>query len=946
MLASSRVGARRAMAHVAATALALTLVACGARTGTEDDPHREGVLPPLGPEVCNGLDDDGDGLLAVGVLDGGARDAGDAAGPDAGPRDAAVLDDAGMDGGSLDAGGLDAGSFDAGRMDAGRMDAGRMDAGMDLDLRVDEDFRDSLGRYIVDAHCGACGSACRPSRPHELETHCGLVAESPTCMATRCDPGFTPSRTGRCVPIHERLCLSCADDGDCGDFVGAACDDVGGEQRCTIDCALGCPDGYACREGVCAPESGSCTCEAGDDFALACALHDPEGNRCAGTAACRDGVLSACTAPADVCDEVDNDCNGVIDDPYRDARGAYILDIHNCGECGVDCTLSRIPEGDLVCGGDPFAPSCVLRCPDTEDGIMPGDRIDADRDIATGCECTVSSLDDQPGPVRTSGEMLDVNCDGADGIVVESLYVAPDGDDAGPGSPTRPMRTVEAAIARASMSIGTPMPRTHVFVASGTYTESVELRDGVRVHGGYRRDFLALDPDGFRVEIRAPVGTTAPGQAAVVIRGAGTSETVLEWLTVRGLDATMASQATFGIYALDPGPRLSIRECEIRAGVGGAGTAGVDGTAGTSFTTLPTEGEDPRGAEEDVTHACIGGVDRNRVLGGRGGQNSCGGVDVSGGDGGTAGCPMFAAFQASGSVGRSAGATVGGEGGSGGQDSQGPITRETGTCSTDVCCGLADFSVPTDFTGPQPGRPGAGGRNGTAGGACSEPFGRFVGDAWMGVAPTAGTTGTPGAGGGGGGAGGGAQMEWFSFTCEFADGLGGGGGGGGAGGCGGTPGTPGTSGAPSVAILVRYSSPEMASRGLFDLRASLLAPSDGGSGGDGGAGGDGGRGANGAFGGSLLRSERSTPTLSGPFAGGRGGAGGNGGAGGGAGGGCGGYSAGVWFTGISSEPMGVAGWRTNNTFALGQGGRAGRGGGGAAPGPRGAAGMSVDVVVR
>jgi hypothetical protein len=619
-------------------------VACGARSGTENDPEDARGLPALGPEICNGLDDDGDGWLAAGVLDGGGA-------LDGGSRDARV-EDAGdpRDGGGADGGGMDAG--DGGGMDAGGRDGGASD----LDLFVDEDFRDAIGRYVVDDHCGACDQPCRASRPNELEAHCGLVAESPTCMATRCAAGFTPSRTGRCVPIHERLCLPCADDGDCGDFAGAACASLGDEARCTVDCALGCPEGYACQAGVCEPRSGSCTCEAGDEFALACALEDPEGNRCAGTAACRNGVLSACTAPIDVCDEVDNDCNGVVDDPFRDARGAYILDLRNCGECGVDCTLSRIPEGDLVCGGDPFAPSCVLRCPDTEDGIMPGDRVDADRDIATGCECTVSSTLDAPGPVRTSGETLDVNCDGADGIVLESLYVAPDGDDAGPGSPTRPMRTLEAAVRRASESIGTAAPRTHIFVASGTYTESVELRDGVKIHGGYRRDFLALDPAGFRVEIRAPLGTTAPGQAALVVRGAGASETVLEWLVVRGLDATGAGQATFGVYALDPGPRLSIRDVEIHSGVGGAGSGGVAGTAGVDFTALPTEGEDPRGAEENAARECVGGLDRNRVTGGRGGRNTCGGVEVDGGSGGSAGCPMFAAFQMSGGRGQSAGA--------------------------------------------------------------------------------------------------------------------------------------------------------------------------------------------------------------------------------------------------------------------------------------------------
>ncbi|MFN9814093.1 MAG: hypothetical protein ACK6CU_31170, partial [Deltaproteobacteria bacterium] len=61
---------------------------------------------------------------------------------------------------------------------------------------------------------------------------------------------------------------------------------------------------------------------------------------------------------------------------------------------------------------------------------------------------------------------------------------------------------------------------------------------------------------------------------------------------------------------------------------------------------------------------------------------------------------------------------------------------------------------------------------------------------------------------------------------------------------------------------------------------------------------------------------------------------------------CGGYSAWDRFPGLAREPMGVAAGRTSNPFVLGRGGRAGRGGGGAARGPDGAAGMSVDVVVR
>ena len=79
------------------------------------------------------------------------------------------------------------------------------------------------------------------------------------------------------------------------------------------------------------------------------------------------------------------------------------------------------------------------------------------------------------------GEDLDVNCDGADGVVVESFYVASDGDDEGPGSPTRPLSSIGEALARAAESLEGDTPRPHVFIASGNYTESVTVPDGVRV---------------------------------------------------------------------------------------------------------------------------------------------------------------------------------------------------------------------------------------------------------------------------------------------------------------------------------------------------------------------------------------------------------------------------------------------------------------------------------
>lgn len=797
----------------------------------------------------------------------------------------------------------------------------------DLDSLVDEDWRDDQGRYVDMGHCGGCNMPCEPMGLAR-EVACLVIEGAPVCAATTCADGFAPSPIGECVPLFSRLCLTCLDDADCGAAAAAACAEVAGERRCVVSCEFGCPDGYTCRDNRCEPQGGSCACGPGDVFDLACGI--PVGNEespmtCAGTATCRNGVLSECVAPGEVCDMTDNDCDGQVDEVFRNASGGYNT-IEHCGDCGVDCRESAVPEGDLTCGGDPFAPRCVLDCPDARDGLDIGDEIDADGDIATGCECTLQSFTDEPGPIFAVGQNLDVNCDGAEGVVTESIYVAPDGNDNGPGSPSRPLRTLEAAMALAESTLDTDRPRRFVFVASGSYTETLRLRDGVQVFGGYRRDFLALDPNGFRVEVRAPVDTAAPGGAALQAENVGMRQTSLRWMTFIGRDSTEASSAAFGGFVQGAGRALEIREVSFFTGVPGAGASGAQGSTGTAAMDGQA-GDPPRAAREDASNFCqIGSV--NVVAGGRGSQNTCGGVNVSGGSGGSPSCPNFANQQPAGTRGQG---PIGGSGGSGGQDSNGPITGSS--CPRAVCCGLADFSVPTMFQGPQSGQAGGDGRVGNGGRSCLDALGRFDAGRWVPNGTSGGTDGTAGSGGGGGGAGGGAEMDFFRGECEFPDGLGGGGGGGGAGGCGGEGGEGGTSGGPAVALVVLQSE-------NFALSDTRFTPADGGRGGDGGAGGDGGSGGQGGLGTEVPIEDRSTPTLAGPFAGGRGGFGGAGGAGGGGGGGCGGSSIGVWVSGGSAGS-----WEAQNTFDLGRAGLAGRGGGGGAPGDDGAEGIERNVHV-
>jgi hypothetical protein len=805
---------------------------------------------------------------------------------------------------------------------------------------VDDPYRDDAGRYVRDQHCGACGAVCAPRGADELATSCQVVDEISRCVATRCAAGSAPSREGRCEPVAERLCLPCASDRDCGPVAGARCALIAGEARCSVPCPLGCPTGYTCdaQSALCVPRGGSCSCGADQTFELACAvsgtLREPGTPVCVGRARCVRGTVSACETHPELCDHDDNDCDGLVDEGFVDSRDKYSVDAENCGECGVSCLEQTNLDVELACGGDPFAPTCTVACPDARNGVQVGDLLDGDRDIGTGCECRVSALLDTAGPVQGRNEALDVNCDGADGDVLAAIYVAPDGDDNGAGSPTRPFRTVSAAVRRAQVSLGEGQVRPDVFVAAGTYTETLELLDGVSIHGGYRRDFRALDAAGFVSEVRAPAATTAPGGAAMIGRGIGNRPTVVEGLSLRGRDATAPGASTLGAYIEAPGPALVLRSLTIRAGIPGEGVTGGDGPAGTGPSGAPGVGEAPRGAREQGPSRECNASGPNLVRGGVGGRNLCAGIEVRGGAGGEASCPTFSSFEGSGEAGLGVSGR-GGSGGTGGQDSQGPITGSA--CNRTVCCGLADFTVPTNFTGPSAGQNGQSGSSGAAGAGCRDPRGRFELGGWAGGRGNAGQSGQPGSGGGGGGAGGGVQMNFMAGLCEFADGLGGGGGGGGAGGCGGGGGADGASGGPSVALLVTQPS-------AFIMEGVVLEPSSGARGGPGGAGGDGGPGGVGAFGGSVLPEARTTPTLAGTYPGARGGSGGTGGAGGGGGGGCGGASVGVWLVG--GEPANVATWRMSNRFNLGQGGEGGAGGGGAQVGGSGARGEALDVYVQ
>ena len=234
-----------------------------------------------------------------------------------------------------------------------------------------------------------------------------------------------------CLPTGDPICTPCLDDINCS---RGACVTLGRSQVCGLDCedSSTCPIGTACvrqLDGValdvpqCLPQTLTCDCNAENegetrpcartslDGALSCTgvevcdplfgwsgcdaplpteeLCDGIDNDCNGVpddglslgASCsNDNAFGSCpgtelcdgesgvvcqgaVAEAERCDFRDNDCDGAIDEDFADEEGR-LLDDANCGVCGNDCT-TRFPEGWVAgCALLDDAPTCVVEaCP-------------------------------------------------------------------------------------------------------------------------------------------------------------------------------------------------------------------------------------------------------------------------------------------------------------------------------------------------------------------------------------------------------------------------------------------------------------------------------------------------------------------------------------------------------------------------------------------------------
>jgi hypothetical protein len=588
----------------------------------------------------------------------------------------------------------------------------------------------------------------------------------------------------------------------------------------------------------------------------------------------------------EVCNFLDDNCNGDVDEDFL-TDGVY-LETGHCGSCGIDCN-NGWPGGPELYN---VQPSCGLVDDEAQCSFTcVGAYEDADRIPDNGCEFL-------PDP---------------DVIYVATILNG--GADAGNcGAWDDPCASVGRGIARAG-AVGADA----VLVSAGLYRENVDLVAGVSVLGGYNARSWRRQP---AVHVTTITGNTSnpQGPDRLAVRADGvTQATELSGFTINAEPAGSGGNSV-GIWVRNSDEALVIRNNVV---FGGDGGAGVDGDAGASNPGGPPGG---MGVDSVIRNDC--GVIRAGPAGGaRICDNPGGGTtDISGGAGGSSLCPVPG--QRNGAGGN------GGNGGGGGLGG-GHFLGNGGSC------------VVGEAADPQPGLAGSAGRDGFGGGGAEDAEGSVDPNTgqWRGLAGEDGEHGNHGGGGGGGGAAAGVD----AFFSEFNYYYGAAGGSGGAGGCAGFSGTAGFSGGGSFAVMMVFTNGAPADAAdmpvVEDNRLIRGRGGRGGRGGTGGGGGDPGLGGVGGLGANVGQYGFCM------FDGAVGAAGGRGGHGGGGGGGAGGSS---WDLFIAGSGNNDRGYEDANSFEIdADDDTAGPGGTGGnssnvedGPGDPGTAGEHGRVVIR
>ncbi len=391
---------------------------------------------PEAPETCDGVDEDCDGVIDDGAGDSSAWYA-DVDADGFGNPDVVVYACEAPGAGFVAA----AGDCDDDRDDT-NPDASEVcdDVDNDCDLLVDDDDPSLGGIPVWYLDNDRDGYGTFSDQVETCDPPLGYVLDGSDCRDD--DPAIHAYAVELCNGVDDDCDLR-VDGADAIDsieyFVDGDGDGWGDPATSTFSCAAppgevergaDCNDGDAAVHPL-APEA----CDAGRD--LNCdgsfGFADLDGDGFVACEDCDDAQALTFPGAAEVCDDVDNDCNGDVDDdgaggfPWRwyadadaDAYGLSYDWVTWCAPGGPDGYASAPDDCDD--GDGTVYPSafelCDLRDNDC-DGVIPAIEVDADFDGQTPTSCGGDDCDDGDptvlfGGVEVCGDGIDNDCTAGD----------------------------------------------------------------------------------------------------------------------------------------------------------------------------------------------------------------------------------------------------------------------------------------------------------------------------------------------------------------------------------------------------------------------------------------------------------------------------------------------------------------------------------------------------
>ncbi len=282
------------------------------------------------------------------------------------------------------------------------------------------DNKDCLSGWCVD-HLG--GSVCTDT----------CQEDCPSGWSCK-QAGTDPDVVWVCISDFPTLCAPCAIGADCASSVvgtQAPCVEYGDEGSfCGGGCGQDddCPAGFECKGMTvvsggtllqCVSETGTCSCT---DKSIGLALATPcstesEFGFCEGFRTCTEYGLSACNAGdpiAEICNGLDDECDGLVDEDTCDDGNACTNDICNGTDGCEHIALDDIecPDGDLCTVSDICKQGICVGTPmDCDDDNICTDDVCAPE---TGnCLYAYNALDcDDEDPCTVADECLNGGCVG------------------------------------------------------------------------------------------------------------------------------------------------------------------------------------------------------------------------------------------------------------------------------------------------------------------------------------------------------------------------------------------------------------------------------------------------------------------------------------------------------------------------------------------------------